>query len=514
MLRRITFSIILLSLLCISCAQPVKITGDKYTPFLSLIAAKKYTEAVKGLEQELKADSRDWWLYHYLGICYEKMGRRSKAVEYYATAIAYADNYRPFYRLGMLYIEMGESDEALRLLRKVKSYNPDFLNGRFYLAIAAFFSNRIEESLENFRYILDREENNPGSLAGIGVIKYYQGNPLQAVEFLLRSIDYAPGWAWGRFQLGTIYLKMGEVNAAYEQFKLALKHDPENITIKYHMALALESKKETERAEKLYDALLALKENDESNEVSIIKASIYIMRGELPEARDLLLSLLGDKTQNFEVYKRLGYIYSMLADHERGIECYREALRAYPDDIGVRYNYAVLLKEVGEEEEAERQLDEILKVNPLSSEGYFIQGIIHGRRGDLEKAEMMIKTAVELDRFNSAGRKVLINILMLNDKLTEAAAIAEEILLINPENSEVKSVLAEILVNIKNYRRAEILLRELINWDDPGIEDIENMKNLHVILKETNRYGEADRVRARLEKLGVSPLKEDMQVVY
>ena len=86
----------------------------------------------------------DWRIFHYLGICNEKRGRRYKAVEYYSKAVARAENYRPYYRLGILYLEMNEADKALAVLRKVVQFNPDFLSGRFYLSMAAFFNNRID----------------------------------------------------------------------------------------------------------------------------------------------------------------------------------------------------------------------------------------------------------------------------------------------------------------------------------------------------------------------------------
>ncbi len=513
-LKRISAGIALicmvLPVLC-SCSPPEKPEVSIYEQYLELINEKKYSEASLKLQALVDEDKADWRVYHYLAICCEKTGRRYKAIEYYSRAIVLADNYRPYYRLGILYIEIGEYDKALNLLRKVKSFYPDFVEGRFYLAIAAFFNARIEESLDNFKYIVDKEKYNPGSLAMIGRIKYFQGNPLQAVGFLLQSIEYAPEWSWGRFQLGTIYMRMGKIDAAIGQFKAAVKYDSENYQSMYHLALMYDKKGMKEEADKLFDKLLGLENENET--IGIIQSSIYLKRGDFVKAEQILVAMLSSPGQHFEVYKRLGYIYaSKMDDKERGLLCFREALKDFPDDIPVRYQYAVLLKDTGRGEEAERQFDEILEINPVSAEGYFLQGIIYGRKGDFDKAEVLIKRAVELDRFNSEGRRLLVQILLNNNKLVEAASIAEEILLLNPDNRVIKSLLARIFAGMGSYQRSVELLKSMIDWDNPAEDDIENIHLLHSVYLEAGRQQDLLDLERRMKELGLEPESEQTSI--
>jgi tetratricopeptide (TPR) repeat protein len=492
------------------CLLPPPKPDYTYNPYLDLIKAKEYDEAIEGLKKEL-VKKADWKAHHYLGICYEKIGRRLKAIEHYSQAVTLSDNYRPCYRLGILYIEMGESAKALAMLRKVAKYNPDFLRGRFYLAQAAFINNRFEESFEHFRYILDKEEYNPGSLAGMGILKYHQGNPYQAVEFLARSIKFAPKWVWGRLQLGMIYMKLGELDKAERHFRVALQNAPKNIHVIYHLALTLEDLQKKDEAEKLFNELLALP--DKEGDTNIIKASILIRKQQFLKAEKLLLANLTNERKPFEVYKRLGYIYALTGNQKKGMECYKEALKSQPDSIEVRYHYAVLLKAEGNEKEAEKQFDIILDINPVTSQSYFLQAIIHGRRGDLVKAESMLKTAIELDKFNKRGRELLISLLIRNNKLAEAATVAEEVLAVNPQNKDIKSFLAQVCIKMKNYRRAELILNELINWDNPDIADIKNIQQLYTLYTETNRIREAEQLKARMKELGI-PLKQRTDVVF
>ncbi|MFH1709027.1 MAG: tetratricopeptide repeat protein [Planctomycetota bacterium] len=497
-------SALALVLFC-GCGLAVLPPVDPYLAYLDRMNGQDYAGAAAGLETRLQAAPDDWEAQYYLGICYEKMGRRYRAIACYEKAAARADNYRPFFRLGVLYIEMGSADKALPMLRRVRQFDPTFLYGRFYLAVAAFFNNRIEEASENFNYILAKEENNPGSLAGIGVVKYHQGNPFQAVEFLLRSIRYAPDWAWGHFQLGQIYMRLGQSAEARREFELALQHDPANADAAYNLGLILEGAGRQAEADKLFRLLLD--RPDTEGALVPIKAGILIKQGDYLGARDLLVANLNTAPQPFEVYKRLGYVYALLGDRAKGMACYAEALKYTPDDIPVRYNYAVLLKAAGDEAGAERQFDEILAINPLAAEGYFLQGIILGRRGDLARAEELIKTAVALDRFDRTGREVLLNILISNDKLSEAAAVAEEIVALHPEDRGIRGLLAEVCVRLGRYRQAEDLLSALIRWEAPVMDDVEHMKLLYTVYQATGRRHEADGLRERIRALGIDPLE-------
>lgn len=504
----VTFALFWFPLIC-GCMWTEAKTEDPFERSLALIGEHKYEEAIHSLKSA--APENNWKTYHYLGICYEKMGRRSKAIDLYAEAISKHANYRPYFRLGILYIEMGEYAKALVMLRKVKRLNPDFIKGRFYLAQAAFISNRLKESISNFRYILDREEYNPGSLAGMGILKYHQGNSDQAIQFLMRSIGYAPRWVWGRYQLGMIYMRTGSLKKAEQQFRVALQYEPGDVNVRFHLALTLEKMGKQDEAESLYADLLSSKE--ESRNLTLIKASIRMKKEQYSQAEDMLQGLLRQRDDSFETYKRLGYIYAVTGRTERAIECYREALKSRQDNIQVRYHYAVLCRSAGREKEAEAQFDRILKINPLSSEDYFLQGIIYGRRGDLDKAETFLKTAIGLNKFNGQGREILIGLLIQNNKLLEAAAIAEEILAYSPENRSIKSLLAQVWLKLGRYRRAEEILDEIIRWDRPDTQDIMHIQYLYLVYRKTNRFREAGLLKQKMLKLGI-PLPADNEGVF
>jgi len=467
----------------------------------ALMHGGRYEEAARLLESLRERD--DWRMYHYLGICCEKTGRRLKAIEYYARAAERCtDNYRPFFRLGLLYIETGDYARALVMMRKVKELNPNFLAGRFYLAQAAFGVHRFKESLENFTYILRRESYNPGSLAGIGVIKYYQGDPDQAIGFLLRSLGYAPRWVWGRFQLGMMYLEKGDLAEAEAQFRLALRYEPENAAVLYHLALVLEEEdKNAEEREKIYKGILGRK--PAGGEEAMVKAAVLIRKKRYAEAEDLLLDLLSRREQLFEAYRRLGYVYAVTGRHARGAECYAEALKIRPDDIGVRYNYAVLLQRCGRKEAAEREFDRILEVYPLSARDHFLQAVVCGRRGDLARAEKLLAAALSFNRFNLRAREMLVSILVRNNRLREAALVAEEIYRLTPGNRDVASLLADIWMKLGRYGQAEEILKEIIDWRRLDVGDVLHVRLLYALYRETGRHREAEELEKKMRAAGV-----------
>ena len=73
----------------LGCGEPLPVPLTPLEKGLKLIAAKEYTKAVQKLESLTGEDEQDWRPFHYLGICFEKMGRRNRAVDYYLNGGSY-----------------------------------------------------------------------------------------------------------------------------------------------------------------------------------------------------------------------------------------------------------------------------------------------------------------------------------------------------------------------------------------------------------------------------------------
>jgi tetratricopeptide (TPR) repeat protein len=97
--------------------------------------------ALAAFENAIKNDPRSVRAYNHLGQTLEGMARFSEAKDAYLTAIKLEREQKvrsewPFYNLGALLLQQGDSEEAAKYFREALTRNPDFVSGKVKLAMA------------------------------------------------------------------------------------------------------------------------------------------------------------------------------------------------------------------------------------------------------------------------------------------------------------------------------------------------------------------------------------------
>ena len=122
---------------------------------------------------------------------------------------------------------------------------------------------------------------------------------------------------------GNLYYAQGQFDLAEEQYRLALRTEPDNETAKFNLANALQKQKKYDDAVKLLEELAGRSKNNS------IKSSSYYNEG---------------------------VAYSKQKDLENSIEAYKKSLRINPADQDARENLEKALRELKkQQEEKQRQ---------------------------------------------------------------------------------------------------------------------------------------------------------------
>jgi len=177
---------------------------------------------------------------------------------------------RDLLTLAILYIEDNQPYEAIPLLERSVDLYPE--NGETYmwLGVAQFMTEQNELAEESYMKALAR---NPGLTEVrnyLGFLRYKQGDLDAAVrEYLvaLRDPVYPPiSKARVRYNLGNVYLEMGNPEAARENFSAAANtvSDRDEVYQPLHIQLA-KALKELGRTQEAIAALIKVTEVDENN---------------------------------------------------------------------------------------------------------------------------------------------------------------------------------------------------------------------------------------------------------
>ena len=149
-----------------------------------------------------------------------------QAYDYYLRALA------AFYRR-----TREETTEALKLTETARSLDPEFaaayaLGARCYIQRKSFgwltgTSEEIAETRRLARRAIELDQDDPSVLARAGhALAYVVGDVEEGADLVSRAINLDPNQATARYWMGWIHLWLGEIDAAIEQFQVALRLSP------------------------------------------------------------------------------------------------------------------------------------------------------------------------------------------------------------------------------------------------------------------------------------------------
>ncbi len=133
------------------------------------------------------------------------------------------------------------------------------------------------------------------------------------------------------------------------------------------------------------------------------------------------------------IHNNLGLAYDRIGKYEEAIRELNEALRLNPDYIEVHNNLGVTYDRMGMPEEAVNEIKEALKLNPDYTEAHCNLGNIYARSGRYEEAAGELQEALRINPELAIAHNNLGNIYALQKRNEEAIKEFREALRINPD---------------------------------------------------------------------------------
>jgi len=255
----------------------------------------------------------------------------------------------------------------------------------FYLAETYFSGGDLEKAGVFFRKILAVEPNHFESLVYSGISASERGESDEAESLLTRSIErkpeaflphfalgalYANGADWDRAErelsraievapvpaarvlLGTVLREKGDISRAITEFEEALATQPDSEDASFQLGLCYIEKNRPRRALECFQQ--ALEKNPRKLE--------YQEAVRLLERRKRY-SLPGVKGPGAEAYRQAEEAVSHGA-LQRGLELYKKAMSAEPENSTIRISYALLAASLGQSHEAIESCRHVLAGEP------------------------------------------------------------------------------------------------------------------------------------------------------
>ena len=424
---------------------------------VSLYNKDDYDGAAEVLERIISKNPKNITAYQCLAASYYQGGKNKLAIQTLQRMVSIAPEPENYFRLGLLYFENKENDQALKSFEQSVRLDPANLKYRKQLSYVLFV---VATSLE-----------------------LTPKNQLRIVDMLERAIRYNPGNEEAYEKLAETYEKMAEQKVGKEK-----KQSLEKAEKVYIEALKINPK--SKAALSLANLSLSLDRIDLAKQY--LKKYLDVNPEGFAQTVEVLKRLVVKYPKDVEGHKLLAVAYQNTGRTHLAIEEYKQIVTLEPKSADNYYLLGVLFASKGMDQEAIGHLEQAVRLEP-SNVKYknFLSGIYFARafilfsslninKKNWEKTIDDLERAINLNPMNVEARWLLgqvfeeIATVWENRKVDIHAifyykAIAEQYLAIlefNPKPGlEVISKLVKVGGKLKQYydKNRDPSIAELLN---------------------------------------------------
>src|ERR1700746_1060738 len=236
----------------------------------------------------------------------------------------------------ILFAQMPAACKGPAELEKVIATHP---SAGVYDALGAYFGQRqqLPCAIAAFEAAVHQDPNSWEARFNLSLALLQRHDPARAARELRVATRIKPDDPRGHMRLGQELSELGKNDGAIEEFKVALKSDPQSVPALDGLARAL-------IAQKRYSAAIAyLKDATTDPVLQDDLAVAYSSNGDVAEAVQLLAELVQPNPSSADRHVRLGLAYTQESQFRQAVDEFREALRLDPSNDVTRLSYVKAL---------------------------------------------------------------------------------------------------------------------------------------------------------------------------
>lgn len=156
-------------------------------------------------------------------------------------------------------LQAGNQNESLATLEDWLKKHPEDMVVQYNLANLYLALKQEQKAASAFTTVVKRAPDNVVALNNLAWL-LRKNDPAKALEYAERALELAPNAPPVMDTLGMLLLEKGEAKRSLRLLRKASDRAPENLTIRYHFALALAQNGESAQARQVLDGILDAKQ--------------------------------------------------------------------------------------------------------------------------------------------------------------------------------------------------------------------------------------------------------------
>lgn len=399
------------------------------------------------------------------------------------------------YQLGLLRLKTGDPMGALTELQQAANLDPKNLDATVKIAEIFLLSRNTEESRKYVERALTADPGYLDALALLANLEMIEGNFATALDHIDKALAKAPESDTFHHIKGRVLVAEGKFDEGEKELRKAIELSP-TVFGNYQTLLRLYEQKKDENAFQQLLTQTRMQFPDHA-QLHVLLAGVYQKRGELEKAEESILRAINLQKHSVPLRLTLAEFYKSNQQVEKAAQALQEAIMFLPEDLQLRVALADLLFDLqkfdeartladgvlahnpahggatlikvrflikdGKDEEALDLLTPLINSHPKWADPYYFSALIHLRIGKIDTAQKAIAVALQNQPANDRHHTLDAQIHLVQGNSAEAGKAATMALRLNPRNFVAVKILAQSLVQAKDFEKAVKLIDSIDN---------------------------------------------------
>lgn len=374
------------------------------------------------------------------------------AVTYYQRALELdPENEEAYNLLARDYLILNESRRAIQTLNTCVSRLPESLSCLYYLGTIHLEAERYNQALKYLNLIAQLNPEQEKVLHTIGEIYIKKGDVEKALETFKQISQQNPTDLVSQIRTGLLYYQLKKIDEAIAEFEKVSQRFPESDKVNYFLGLLYLEKKDLKTAYQYFDRITS----QSAYFREAFNRQLLILRdlNALDQGVALVDEKFTEKTPEF--YQVKASLYVLQDQFEEALSILNKGIKKNKADEKMLFQRAVILDKVGRWNEARKDLEMIVSVNPENVDALnFIGYTLADRNEDLELALEYVKKALALDPNEGHVIDSLGWVYYKMGNVNKALELIHKAVKLEPEEPTIIEHLGDVYLNLKNKRKA------------------------------------------------------------